>query len=244
MVRKCKNGLPQTRSRRIGLMKPRGFRRSMLRLASLLIAGLLAGFSLTAQTRAAQNPAPRSQAAPAGNAQKGKDAFAAHMCASCHGPEGQGAVGPALAPPPRALPDFTRYIRQPAGKMPPFTPQALSDSDIADIYAFLRATNAAPPSNLARLMGDIQNGSRLYARYGCYECHGRVGQGAQATAAPRIGPPALTIDAFAGYIHAPTGNMPPYTSRVVSDQDVADIYAFLKSLPPAPQAKDIPLLNQ
>jgi hypothetical protein len=25
---------------------------------------------------------------------------------------------------------------------------------------------------------------------------------------------------------------------------VADIYAFLKSLPPPPQAKDIPLLNQ
>jgi hypothetical protein len=38
--------------------------------------------------------------------------------------------------------------------------------------------------------------------------------------------------------------MPPYTSKVVSDQDVADIYAFLKSLPPAPSAKNIPLLNQ
>jgi mono/diheme cytochrome c family protein len=214
------------------------------------IALLLAAFSVGlsslahAQTRPPQNQPPRTQNAPAGNAQKGKDAFTTHMCATCHGPEGQGAVGPALAPPPRALGDFTRYVRQPAGKMPPFTPQAVSDTDLADIYAFLQSANPAPPSSLSALTGYAQNGSRIYVSYGCYECHGGVGQGAQQTGAPRIGPPALTIDAFARYIHQPSGNMPPYTSKVVSDQDVADIYAFLKSLPPAPPAKDIPLLNQ
>jgi mono/diheme cytochrome c family protein len=197
-----------------------------------------------AQNRPGQNPAPRAQNTPAGSAQKGKDAFAAHMCATCHGPEGQGAVGPALAPPPRPLADFSRYVRQPAGKMPPFTPQALSDADLADIYAFLQSANPTPASNLSSLTGNGQNGNRIYVADGCYECHGRVGQGSQQTGGPRIGPPALTIDAFARYIHAPTGNMPPYTSKVVSDQDVADIYAFLKSVPPAPAAKDLPLLNQ
>src|SRR5438874_2431963 len=193
---------------------------------------------------AGQTPPAPSQNATSGNAQKGKDAFAMHMCATCHGPAGQGAVGPALAPPPRPLPDFVRYVRQPAGKMPPFTPQALSDADLADIYAFLQSANPAPPSNLARLPGNPQNGNRVYTSDGCYECHGRVGQGSQSTAAPRIGPPALTIDVFARYIHAPTGNMPPYTTKVVSDQEIADIYAFLKSVPTTPQAKEIPLLNQ
>ena len=197
-----------------------------------------------AAPRPSAEPSCSRAECPASNAQKGKDAFATHMCATCHGPEGQGAVGPALAPPPRALPDFTRYVRQPAGKMPPFTPQAVSDADLAEIYAFLQSANPAPPSNLSSLTGNTQNGGRIYVADGCYECHGRVGQGSQSTAAPRVGPPALTIDAFARYIHAPTGNMPPYTSKVVSDQDVADIYAFLKSLPPAPAAKDIPLLNQ
>jgi mono/diheme cytochrome c family protein len=193
---------------------------------------------------AEQNQGARSQAVPAGNAQKGKEAFSAHMCATCHGPEAQGAVGPALAPPPRPLPDFMRYVRQPAGKMPPFAPQAVSDAELADIYAFLQAASPAPASNLSKLAGNAQDGNRIYTADGCYECHGRVGQGSVQTGAPRIGPPALTIDAFARYIHAPTGNMPPYTSKVVSDQDIADIYAFLKSLPAAPQAKDIPLLNQ
>src|SRR6202030_3039356 len=209
----------------------------------LLLAILVASF-VAAQTGAARNQAARAQNAAAGNAQKGKDAFAAHMCATCHGPEGQGAVGPALAPPPRPLPDFTRYVRMPAGKMPPFTPQAVSDADLADIYAFLQSANPAPPSNLSALAGNAQNGNRIYVSYGCYECPGRVGQGSQQTGGPRLAPPPLIIDAFARYIHQPTGNMPPYTSKVVSDQDVADIFAFLKSLPAAPQAKDIPLLNQ
>jgi mono/diheme cytochrome c family protein len=211
----------------------------------LVTPAFFAASSLAAQTRPAQNQAvPRAQNPPAGNAQKGKDAFTTHMCATCHGPEGQGAVGPAIAPPPRAFGDFARYVRQPAGKMPPFTPQAVPDTDLADIYAFLQSANPAPPSNLSALTGKAQNGSRIYVSYGCYECHGGVGQGAQQTGAPRIGPPVLTLDAFARYIHQPTGNMPPYTSTVVSDQDIADIYAFLKSLPPAPPAKDIPLLNQ
>jgi cytochrome c1 len=38
--------------------------------------------------------------------------------------------------------------------------------------------------------------------------------------------------------------MPPYTEKVVSGQEFADIYAFLKSLPEPPKAKSIPLLNQ
>lgn len=212
--------------------------------AGFLAAALLASPLFADQTRAAQNQPRRAQTSPAGNAERGKDAFSTHMCATCHGPEGQGAVGPALAPPPRAFGDFTRYVRQPAGKMPPFSPQAISDAELADIYAFLQSANPAPPSNLSSLAGNAQNGNRIYVADGCYQCHGRVGQGSQSTAAPRIGPPTLTIDAFARYIHAPVGNMPPYTSKVVSDQDLADIYAFLKSVPPAPAAKDIPLLNQ
>ena len=216
----------------------------LIAVATLFGAALTSFCAANAQTRAAQNSAPRAQSSSTGNAQKGKDAFAAHMCAACHGPEGQGAVGPALAPPPRPLPDFMRYVRQPAGKMPPLAPQAVSDADLGDIYAYLQSANPGPASNLSSLSGNAQNGNRIYTADGCYECHGRVGQGSQQTGAPRIGPPALTIDAFARYIHAPTGNMPPYTSKVVSDQDIADIFAFLKSVPPAPAAKDIPLLNQ
>jgi mono/diheme cytochrome c family protein len=45
-------------------------------------------------------------------------------------------------------------------------------------------------------------------------------------------------------VRKPTGNMPPYSAKVMPDQELADIYAYLKSIPPSPAAKDIPLLSQ
>jgi hypothetical protein len=38
--------------------------------------------------------------------------------------------------------------------------------------------------------------------------------------------------------------MPPYTLKVLSDAELADIYAFLRSIPPPRGEKDIPSLNQ
>jgi hypothetical protein len=38
--------------------------------------------------------------------------------------------------------------------------------------------------------------------------------------------------------------MPLYTAKVVSDQDLTDIYAFLKSVPPPKAVADIPLLKK
>jgi len=89
-----------------------------------------------------------------------------------------------------------------------------------------------------------ENGKKLFVNNGCYECHGREGQGAVQSTGPRIGPPQLSLEAFTKYIHHPTGQMPPYTSSVVSDQELADVYAYLQSKPKAAASKDIPLLNQ
>ena len=38
--------------------------------------------------------------------------------------------------------------------------------------------------------------------------------------------------------------MPAYRKKVLSDADLADLYAYLKSIPQGPDAKTIPLLNQ
>jgi mono/diheme cytochrome c family protein len=150
-------------------------------------------------------------------------------------------MGIQIAPPPFELPALITYVRQPTGKMPPFAPGAVSDQQLADIYAFLKSV-APPPSASETLTGNADNGKKLFAAYGCYECHGR--QGAGASTGPRIGPPAITLAAVLRYVRAPTGQMPPYTTKVVSDQDLADIYTYLKSLPPPPPASSIPLLNQ
>src|SRR5260370_11043813 len=47
--------------------------------------------------------------------------------------------------------------------------------------------------------GNAQNGKKLFMGNGCYECHGREGQGAAQTGAARIGPPQLSFEGFQNY---------------------------------------------
>jgi mono/diheme cytochrome c family protein len=88
--------------------------------------------------------------------------------------------------------------------------------------------------------GNAQNGKKIFDSYGCYQCHGHAGQGGVG---PRIAPRPIPFAAFEKYVRHPSGEMPPYTVKVVSDHDLADIYAFLESIPQPPAAKDIPLLH-
>ena len=89
---------------------------------------------------------------------------------------------------------------------------------------------------------NAENGKKLFVRDGCYECHGYAGQGTIAGA--RLAPPVLSAEGIGKYIRRPAGAMPAFSEKVVSDQDVADIYAYLKTIPVPKPVKDIPLLNQ
>lgn len=107
------------------------------------------------------------------------------------------------------------------------------------------AQNTAPTEKAeAAPAGNVEAGKKIFTKDGCFECHGHEGQGAAQGAGPRIGPLQLSFAAFTKYVHQPTGQMPPYASKVISDQDLADIYAYLQSRPKAKPSKDIPLLNQ
>jgi mono/diheme cytochrome c family protein len=96
--------------------------------------------------------------------------------------------------------------------------------------------------------GDAGNGKKLYVADGCYECHGREGQGGSSAPVgsygPRLAPPKLPVEAIRAYVRHPAGGMPPYTPKVLSDSQIDDIYAFLKTIPAPPPLKDIPLLNE
>src|SRR5215204_6714526 len=84
-----------------------------------------------------------------------------------------------------------------------------------------RPATAAPP-------GNVEVGRKLFVSYGCYQCHGYEAQGSSATG-PRLGPRAIAFAAFSRYVRQPTGQMPPYTAKVVSDADLTNIYAFVSS---------------
>jgi mono/diheme cytochrome c family protein len=92
--------------------------------------------------------------------------------------------------------------------------------------------------------GDAANGKRIYLADGCFTCHGRSGQGGAYTGpAPILAHTALPFDGFKGELRNPANDMPAYSEAVLSDKDIADIYAFVESLPGPRSSKDIPILN-
>jgi mono/diheme cytochrome c family protein len=93
----------------------------------------------------------------------------------------------------------------------------------------------------AQSSGNAENGKRLFLRDGCWECHGYAGQGGRDGA--RIASTALNAQALIRYVRRPAGAMPAYIDKIVSDQELTDIWTYLKTLPGPKPVKDIPLLN-
>ena len=101
----------------------------------------------------------------------------------------------------------------------------------------------APSFGAAAPQGDPVKGKANFDRVGCWQCHGREGQGGRE--GPRIAAPVpLAYAALAGFVRTTSGDMPPYTEKVLSNQELTDIYAYLQSIPAPPDHKTIPLLSQ
>ena len=107
----------------------------------------------------------------------------------------------------------------------------LSVAMILMLGSVLGAQTGAPAQNNAVPKGDAANGKKIFASYGCYQCHGYAAQGGVG---PRLAPRLLAFAAFSKYLRQPAGEMPPYTAKVLSNSQLADVYAFLRSLPPPP----------
>jgi ubiquinol-cytochrome c reductase cytochrome c subunit len=98
---------------------------------------------------------------------------------------------------------------------------------------------------LPAMAASAEKGKAAFVKNGCWQCHDFNGQGSVATSAGRvIADTPLPFDAFKAYVRDPGGAMPPFHVEILSDSDLADIYAYLESLPKPKPAKDIPLLNQ
>jgi mono/diheme cytochrome c family protein len=102
---------------------------------------------------------------------------------------------------------------------------------------------AAPPARAPSVPpGNVEEGRKIYMSHGCYQCHGFEGQGSAATG-PRLGPRPAPYPYFSSYVRKPALLMPPYTAKVLSDQDIAHIYAFLRARAEPPPVESIDLLR-
>jgi mono/diheme cytochrome c family protein len=109
----------------------------------------------------------------------------------------------------------------------------------AAVVGFAGAVRAqdAPP-------GDAVEGKRLYLAVGCFTCHGRSGQGgAMNGPAPILAKTKMPFEGFKGQLRGPANEMPAYSEKVMTDKQIADIYAFVESLPGPRPTKDMKIFD-
>jgi mono/diheme cytochrome c family protein len=91
--------------------------------------------------------------------------------------------------------------------------------------------------------GDVANGKRLFMTVGCYQCHGTTGAGG-GFAGPRLAPNPLPLAGVKAKLRTASGRMPVFSEALLKDSEIADIYAYLQSIPTGKSAHDIELLNR
>ena len=87
-----------------------------------------------------------------------------------------------------------------------------------------------------------EKGKAAYVQNGCWQCHGTQGQG--GVAGLKLAPDPIAAEAFTAFVRGSNRLMPPYQEAILSNDDLADIYAYLQSIPKPADYKTIPLLNQ
>jgi mono/diheme cytochrome c family protein len=93
--------------------------------------------------------------------------------------------------------------------------------------------------------GNAAEGKQIYLAAGCYFCHGRSGQGGSMNGpAPILAKTAMPWEGFVNQLRHPMNEMPAYAGSVMPEKQIADIYAFLQSLPgPLPNAEGLPIFK-
>ncbi len=97
----------------------------------------------------------------------------------------------------------------------------------------------------AALAASAEKGKAAFIKFGCWQCHGTQGQGSVVTSGGKVlAPDPMPFEAFAAFVRTTNRAMPPYREAVLSNEDLADIYAYLQSIPKPADYKSIPLLKQ
>jgi mono/diheme cytochrome c family protein len=122
-------------------------------------------------------------------------------------------------------------------------PMTLAALAIAVVATGAQTSKPAAPAGSAagNQTGNAVKGKQIFNSHGCWQCHGRQAQG--GAAGPRLGPDPMPLAAFVAYVRKPANQMPPFRSTIVSDAELADVHAFLRSLPQPPPLESIELLK-
>jgi ubiquinol-cytochrome c reductase cytochrome c subunit len=109
------------------------------------------------------------------------------------------------------------------------------------LAAFAASVLAAGEAHAA----DAAKGKAAFMKFGCWQCHGTEGQGSAITSQGKVlAPDPAPLETFVAFVRSTNRAMPPYSEKVLSKEDLANMHAYLSSIPKEKDYKSIPLLNE
>lgn len=90
--------------------------------------------------------------------------------------------------------------------------------------------NASEELTVSADIGDVVTGAVVWENQNCMVCHGEDALGAEGSLNVAIAGTPLTFEEFVNTVRRGPADMPAYTSRLISDEDLAHLYAWLQSL--------------
>jgi mono/diheme cytochrome c family protein len=154
-------------------------------------------------------------------------------CANCHGPSGQGGIGPSLVASTLSASAINTVTANGSGAMPGFA-TILSPAELRAVVALTASmqSSTAPPTTTTTLP-PAATGADIYSS-SCAGCHGAQGQGG-------VGPSLIDAPAAVVVIRAITANgagtMPGFADQL-TDSQIDLISAYVASLAPSTPADD------
>src|SRR5262245_40613502 len=94
------------------------------------------------------------------------------------------------------------------------------------LFAGLVALAAGVVIGNVAVAASAEKGKTAYAKQGCWQCHGFVGQG--GVTGPKLAPDPMPLEALIVFLRTTNRTMPPYRQPILSDADIADMHAYLQ----------------
>lgn len=181
------------------------------------------------------------------------------MCASCHGTDAEGGVGPQLNNPvflgtasDAMLKEWISYGKTGTPMRPSLKGEQgsveLAEDQIGDIVSYLRSLERRPRVSVMRSPFGLPDLGRLWYAMACASCHGDRGEGASG---PALANPALLRSASDGFFMATLAlgrdgtemrplKKSPQAIVSLSSDEIHDVVAYLRSWEIEPPSTEIP----
>ncbi len=164
-----------------------------------------------------------------GDPVKGKAAWEAANCKSCHGANGEGKFAGVRAGDGKTAADWIKQVRTPRANMPSYSAAQVSDATITDMWAYMQ-TLPKPASFTAYSVpvpATEPVGKQLWSQKRCEACHSNFGQGMIKTRFVDQNR-EVTTEIVLKQLRTPAKNMPSFNATQVTDAQAAEIANFIK----------------